>query len=451
MTKIFFRILVWGVIILFLLLTSIVKLIPEPISPDADIYKATIQGIREKGAVKTTSASSVLKVGWSKKTLFDGNKHPMGGYGIRIGATFEKVCDTVWVRTIFFDNDEAQAVYVSLDLLITPPLVLKRVEEKLESLGLAPEQLFITATHGHSSLGGWQKGLMGRLMSGPYEEETVSFIVSQVVSSIREAQRSVSLAKMSTKNLYMPGLVRNRLVKNSTAKTDPWLKVIRMTNEKQQEAYITSFSAHPTCYKHTSYCLSADYPGALCTTLEADSTIDFALFGAGAMASMTTVAPKNTGEERVDYMADALSQQILSNREQMLLDSTREISYFSAPILLPTPTPKLNHIFALRSWVFRSIVGTPSPQVTSLKIGNTLFVGLPCDFSGELSKELYDKAKEKGMFLVINGFNGDYIGYVTKDEWYNEISHAETELMNWYGPGMGAYFSEIITTVIDAY
>ncbi|HCX76055.1 MAG TPA: alkaline ceramidase, partial [Algoriphagus sp.] len=65
---------------------------------------------------------------------------------------------------------------------------------------------------------------------------------------------------------------------------------------------------------------------------------------------------------------------------------------------------------------------------------------------------IYEKwdqlAQEKGLNLIITTFNGGYIGYITPDELYDEHFH-EVREMNWYGPGNGQYFDELITRIIQ--
>jgi hypothetical protein len=82
-----------------------------------------------------------------------------------------------------------------------------------------------------------------------------------------------------------------------------------------------------------------------------------------------------------------------------------------------------------------------------LRIGKLIMVGMPCDYSGELVKPLADFAASKGKELRITIFNGGYAGYITKDAYY-DIPGYETRVMNWFGPGNAAYFSEIIHRII---
>ena len=40
-----------------------------------------------------------------------------------------------------------------------------------------------------------------------------------------------------------------------------------------------------------------------------------------------------------------------------------------------------------------------------------------------------------------------YMGYITPDKYY-DVDHYETQLMNWYGPGNGAYMNKCIEQLI---
>ena len=77
-------------------------------------------------------------------------------------------------------------------------------------------------------------------------------------------------------------------------------------------------------------------------------------------------------------------------------------------------------------------------------------IGTPSDFSGELVDSLDEFATTKKIDLLIHSFNGGYLGYITKDKWYDktDINTYETYTMNWFGPNNGDYFSEIIENII---
>jgi hypothetical protein len=61
---------------------------------------------------------------------------------------------------------------------------------------------------------------------------------------------------------------------------------------------------------------------------------------------------------------------------------------------------------------------------------------------------LSEYARSKSLNLIVTSFNGAYTGYVTSDVHFDKNTY-ETTTMSWYGPYNGAYFSEVITDVID--
>lgn len=81
-------------------------------------------------------------------------------------------------------------------------------------------------------------------------------------------------------------------------------------------------------------------------------------------------------------------------------------------------------------------------------LGNTLIIGLPCDFSGEIMAELDKYATQKGINLMITSFNGSYTGYITHDMLY-DLDLYETTTMSWYGFQNGKYFKEIVKDIVD--
>jgi hypothetical protein len=66
-----------------------------------------------------------------------------------------------------------------------------------------------------------------------------------------------------------------------------------------------------------------------------------------------------------------------------------------------------------------------------IKIGKIVFAGTPSDFSGELIPEIEYVAEPNGINVIPTSFNGGYVGYITKDKWYDlhEIRNIYYELV----------------------
>ncbi len=104
----------------------------------------------------------------------------------------------------------------------------------------------------------------------------------------------------------------------------------------------------------------------------------------------------------------------------------------------------------MRNWAFSWLLNPLQGELTFLQLGNLIFIGTPCDFSGEIyvNKKLNDLAMASEKKLIITSFNGNYAGYITEDEHYDKINKEEVMALNWVGPYYGNYFSEMISTLI---
>ncbi|MEM8896217.1 MAG: neutral/alkaline non-lysosomal ceramidase N-terminal domain-containing protein [Bacteroidota bacterium] len=398
----------------------------------------------------TITTGDTLKVGWSRVSLVPEETVPLSGYGKRRGAHYSGIHDSVYVRAFVFDNGLSKATYVSADLLIVPPLVYERIFELLDSEDFNPDNTFLTATHSHSSIGGWQPGIVGRLFSGEFDLDMVEFIAQQIATAIEGASEETSQAQIGYSAVMAADLVRNRLVGDQVGQIDPWFRIIKIIKDNGEVGLLTSFAAHATCTGGSFMELSADYPGLMVKMLEADSTIDFASYGAGAVGSMAPLAPRLDDLEEIKYIASNLVPQIMLIQNATPTDYTTELGFAREKVELRVPHFRISENLRLRPWVFEQVFGEVEATVNALKIGDQLLIGTPADFSGELIEPLSNLARTQGHHLMVHSFNGSYMGYVTKDEWY-DLDKYETRTMNWFGPYNGDYFSELISVLITKF
>jgi hypothetical protein len=415
---------------------------------EMDYYTETIKGIESVDKSNLLSIGDTLEIGWAKETLLSGKPIPMAGYGARHGALYEAVHDSVWVKAFVFDNKDTKFAFVTMDLLLVPMEVAILLPEALDSLGFSLENTFLTATHTHCSIGAWGKGMAGELFAGAYSQETVDFLVDAIAKSISKAEGKKEKSKIGYTEIQASDLVSNRLVGDQEGTIDPWLRMLKFVNKSNETALLTTFSAHATCLHHSFHQVSGDYPGEFCRNLENLEKIDFAAFSAGAVGSMAPLVPQLSGWPKVDRYADQLAEQVLQMENFIPVHEDSILGGFNLNLKLREPHFRVSENIRVRPWVFNALFGGYPSKITSFRIGNILFVGTPCDFSGELMEGLSKKAREKGLHLVITSFNGGYTGYITQDKWYDRDTY-ETRMMNWFGPYNGTYFNEIIEKVID--
>lgn len=393
----------------------------------------------------TNSEAELFQIGTSKVSITPDSTMDLAGYGNRRPKSFDNILDSIFVRTIVIKTPTKKVTILSADLLIVHPKITAQLYQALKPNGWNKEEVFLSATHSHSSIGQWAPGLVGGLFAGAYNEKVGEIIAKRMLQSILEAEENVSTSSFGFSQSENSDLVLNRLVREKGIE-DPLLKNLYFESEKERVLF-SAFSAHATCLTSHSWNLSGDYPSWFHKAVETDSSVDFSLFAAGPVASMGPETPKMDQVDRTKFLGRELANRI--RIPEKFNDSLALLS-FSIPVELGAPQFKIYKNLALRSFLFNYAFGDEPAKISVLKMNQILLIGTPCDFSGELAVPLYEYAKSRGFELIITSFNGGYIGYVTDDQWY-DLEKYETRTMNWYGPGNGDYFTKIIKRIIDSF
>ena len=147
-------------------------------------------------------------------------------------------------------------------------------------------------------------------------------------------------------------------------------------------------------------------------------------------------------------MANEISMKFNELQPSLIPGNDSTLGMLRVPLELGEPQIKIARDWRFRPWVFKSAFGEYQPYLTSLRLGSIILLGTPCDFSGELRQKIDSVASSYQKHAIITSFNGHYIGYITNDMYYDS-SHYETRLMNWYGPGNGAYISDAMTVLTE--
>ncbi len=394
---------------------------------------------------KPATNADTLQVGWAKVNITPPRPMPTAGYGQRLGKRYTSVHDSIYVRAFVFDNGLQKAVLVSADLLIIAPELANALAKRLPAIGFSIDQTYLCATHTHNSMGGWADRLVGGLIAGGYEPEMVDFLADRFVQAIRQADIHKATAAIGAVAYPARELVENRL--EITNPTDSLLRVLKIRKISGETAVIATFAAHPTLISDEEIVLSRDYPGVLVDALERSGEIDFAAFCAGAVGSHTTRTFGRNGWEAMDNEAGFLAKKILIGFDKIPVSYHTQLRTVSVPLPLRQPHFRLTENIRLRPWVFHAAYGDYPSVIKGLRIGNTVWIGMPADFSGELVPAIqpYDEWQRNPLFVT--SFNGGYIGYVTPDAYYDR-PYAETREMNWFGPYNGAYLTEAACEIL---
>lgn len=445
--RIFLKILLGLLVFILVLVAVSVTTVDNTPYQQTTFYQQTKQRLTALSG--PVVSKSVLRAGWAKVNMTPAFTTPTGGYGARRGKHWTTVHDSIYARAIVLDNGSTKVAVLALDLLITPPTVVEALKKRLPTVGLSWENVYVGAIHSHNTLGGWAPGLVGSLIAGDYEERIVTHITDRIIQAIALAQQQVAPVRVGYGQLDASKLVYNRLIENGPVYGDAQFLKLEKIGVKKESAVLCLYGGHATVLsadKHFQY-LSRDYPGYLVDELE-QQTGSFVAFMAGAVGS---TGPAAEGEDRFEAAksyADSLAKRILPVLAACQPQADSTLALLNLPVTLRDPHVRLSDTWRLRPWVFYGIYGDYPSELKALRIGRTVLLGTPCDFSGMLMPDLLPTAKRKGVNLAVTSFNGGYIGYITPDEYYN-LHEYETRDMNWFGPQNGAYFTEMMRGLVD--
>lgn len=432
-------------LIVVLVLFIGLNLIPVDDTPytQTDFYRQTTAQLAQ--LPNPVRPKQGLSAGWAKVNMTPAFTTPTGGYGVRRGKHWSTVHDSIFARAIVLDNGGSRVALVALDLLIIPPTVVESLKQRLPEVGLRWEQVYMGATHSHNSLGGWAPGVVGTLIAGDFEERIVTHITDAVLKAIRQAGQQIEPISIGYVETPAPELVYNRLHDNGPE--DDRVRVLQLRNQSGKVALLTSFAAHSTIIdSNIMTWLSRDWPGVLVDDLEMQ-TGDFVLYMAGAVGSMGPTEIGATEDAQLHFIADSLATKIRAVLPSIQPKSDSTLTLFTLPVTLREAHVRVSDGWRLRPWLFLKLYGDYPAEIKALRIGQTVLLGMPADYSGELAMKLTGEASRRGLNGMITSFNGGYIGYVTPDTYYHETRY-ETRDMNWFGPQNGAYFDELSRKLI---
>lgn len=387
-------------------------------------------------------AKTAFFVGYAKENITPDHPTATAGYGDRMGKEVVSVHDSLFLRAMVIDNGTAKIAIVSADLLLMPPEVTTLLERELPSIGFSSTNTYFGATHSHNSMGNWSRGAM-TVMYGRYDEALVQMLTAKVLRVIHRADEARLPATIASAHIPVPHAVRNRI--DQEYPVDSLLRAVEIRRADSTRLLLTSFTAHATCLSSRNLSLSGDYPGQLTRELER-SGYAFAMFMAGAVGSHGAVTAQREWP-CVEEMAGKLKETFLHNHSS--LEPVRDSTLWIARVRLDVSDPqfKVLKTWQLRPAAFNALLGDFPEYLTALRIGKVLMLGVPCDYSGEFYASLDPRAEDSGLSVMVTGFNGGYMGYVTPEEYY-DIDHYETQLMNWYGRGSGEYLTSCLEMLI---
>jgi hypothetical protein len=370
---------------------------------------------------------------------------PLAGYGNRHGKSATGVHDDLYVKAVALRVGDHLGVMVGSDALIIPPEVADAAVSRLaQESDLSREQLYLSATHTHCSLGAWGEGKVAEAFAGKFQPGARVWFVDRIVTAVREAIADLKPASFGRGRFAEPELIRNRLL-GQLGKVDPEFSYAVLKQHNGKLAVLGSFGAHATVLGGNVMQFSGDYPGAWQRSVE-KATGGTAVFLAGGIGSHSPVSGGG-GFEGTEKMGSRLAVALLKQLPSTTLTNQIAFGMLGLDITMPPLNWRVTDGLRLRPWLAQRLLHARSHTfIQVFRLGDSVWISTPCDFSGELALTIKDFLHARGLSAAVTSFNGDYVGYVIPSRYYH-LDGYEPRLMSFFGPNVPDYFQELIQTM----
>lgn len=371
---------------------------------------------------------------------------PLAGYGARKGQPATGVHDDLWAKAVALAVNGRTGIMVSADALIIPREVAEMAVERLKGRGIQRSNLYFGATHAHSSIGGWGRGLVSEAFAGKFVPESRAWFARQLAAAAEAALGDLSPARAGAAFFTSTNHVRNRLVGDGGT-VDPGFRILKIVQDDGDHAVIGSYSAHATVLPASVMEFSGDYPGAWAATMEKNGCT-VALFFAGGVGSHSPRAG-GPGWEGVERMGVELAMLTETALKQIELTNHLAFGLVTLDLRLPELQVRVSDGVRLRPWLAGLLLPVEKQTIVqALRLGESTWLSTPCDFSGELAMSL-PIPPERKRFTAVTSFNGDYVGYVIPSRYYHMAGY-EPRTMSFFGPQMPDYMAAALQGLYEA-
>lgn len=371
---------------------------------------------------------------------------PLAGFGARKGKMATGVHDSVFVKAAAIKVGPQLVIILGADILIMPPNIIDEATLVLEKQGIHRSQVFYSASHTHSSIGGWGPGFIGEQFAGKANTNINKWLVLQISKAVAAAIADLHPARIGNGSFNASRFTRNRIVGESGTKNSDF-SFISIEQIGGRKAVIGSFAAHATTIGADNMEFSADYPGYWQRKME-NGSVDLAIFCGGSVGSQSP-SGEGKGFEKPKNMGESLADSLHTYLPKLALKDKTDLSSMTLQVALPEYNLRLTSKINFTTWLSKKMMPLPENVfLQALKIGNLIWLTAPGDFSGEFALQLKNSLATKGLNANVTSFNGSYIGYIIPGKYFYLDSY-EPKTMGWFGPNMGEYTFELLRQLSD--
>jgi neutral ceramidase len=352
--------------------------------------------------------------------------------------------DPLAARALVLESAGRRVAWVALDLLAVDGTFTAEVERRLESAGVAPVTLILSASHTHSGPGAFvDSAVLGWLALDRLDRAVREALVDATVSAIRQADAARRPARLAAASVSAPNLTRSRLGQA----LDEELLVVKVTAARGEPvALVWNYAIHGTMLGPRNLRLSGDVMGEASTRLERELGVPV-LFVNGAVGD---VSPAGHGERAAAETGAQLAAVAQTGWAQAEPIPRPMLAVERTTVALPGAALSMRN--CLRGWAPRVLtlpLGSVFPRETTLTavaVGDTGWVTVPGELQTSLGRGIKRAAGLR--HVLVAGLSNEYLGYLIAAADYDRPTYVSCGSV--YGPQTGDCLAEAAATVLSA-
>lgn len=369
---------------------------------------------------------------------------PMAGYSARDPKASRGVLDRTWAKALSLTSGHKTVTIVAGGVLLVSPELRQAI---LARCRLPAEEVYFTATHTHTGGGGYSPQWAWEYVLGEFDEKILDRLAGAFAGAIARSRADMQPALIRIAQIRedaaLDALLVNRLLKSPGQGSLSGVYLLRPGGEPL--ACLVVLGAHPTSLDRQDRRISGDFPGVVQREVER-LTGAATLFAQGGVGSMRPAIDRTSDAAAFTRVGVKIAAMAAAGFDDGEAADTVELSAAIVEVDLPAQQYRISEHLRL-SPLAVSLVHERRTYIHAVRINEAVLLGMPGDFSGELTVELERLCAEMPVTPIVTSFNGDYIGYLVPARHYGTGSY-EVRGMNFFGPWCGEYFVELSRRII---
>ncbi len=391
--------------------------------------------------------SGELYVGYGESEIAVEAGQPIMGYTDRKPLASEGSIDKLYAKAITVKAGGAEVTIVGADVML---LMGRIIADICYETGLKQDELYFTATHTHSGVGGWFEHPFFELFYGKYSPKYYEALKNSLISAIIASRKNLVKARVQYLKTDAHEWLENRIykehpedLKGGAHGVNPYLTGLSFVDAADSArviAVLVAYAAHATVVRKDVHKFAADYPGAVCRELKRLTGAQGILFAAGSVGDARSIFLHQEGAEKLGLL---LAERLAPVFAATPAESVNSISSLYLPIAMPRARLALlgSHSGVLP--VLASVLFDNPVHISYLRIGKYALFGMPVDIAGELTTELQENED-----ILVTSFNGSWKGYATKADTYANRDTYATREMGLGGAQAGEFLMDVAAQIL---